>query len=497
MNISVEHILFVASLLILVSVFASKASDRLGLPALLLFLVVGMLAGSEGPGRILFVNLGTAKFVGIAALVFILFYGGLDTKWSNIKPVLGHGISLATLGVIITAAIMGFLLSWFLKMPLMQSLLLGAIVSSTDAAAVFSILRAKGISLKDNIGPLLELESGSNDPMAVFLTLGLIEVMTHQNISAAGLIPEFFLEMSIGVLAGYFGGKLTVFVINKINLDNEGLYPVLMMALTLFIYAASAYVKGNGFLSVYVAGLVVGNQKYIYKRDITRFNEGIAWLMQIAMFLTLGLLVYPSRLIPVAGPGIMAALFLMLVARPISVFISLAFSGYGIREKLMISWVGLRGAVPVILAIFPLIAGVQGADVIFNIVFFIVLLSALLQGGSIAFVSRLLKVEAPAQGKRRYPIEFEHLAGVNADLNEVMVPFGSGVVGKRIFEIGVPEGCLITLISRGEHFIVPNGTTVLEEGDVMLAMAEKAALKQLEKVVAVQKQQPAVREDFE
>ncbi|MCE5300974.1 MAG: potassium/proton antiporter [Spirochaetia bacterium] len=488
MNYSIEQILFIGALLAIAAIFASKISERFGVPALLLFLGIGMLAGSEGPGGIFFENIALSKFVGIIALVFILFYGGLDTRWSSIKSVMKEGIAVATIGVIITAGTLGILIYFFLKLPFMQSLLLGAIISSTDAAAVFSILRSKGISLKGRIRPLLEFDSASNDPMAVFLTMTLIRLMTAKGVSVPSLLPELLLQMGVGFLAGVLGGRLVIFIINKINLYYEGLYPVLVVTMALFIYAGTTYIKGSGFLAVYIAGLVVGNGRMIHKRNIVRFNESIAWFMQIVMFIVLGLLVYPSRLLPVMGQGAVAALLLMFVARPLSIFINLSFSGYTVREKLMISWVGLLGAVPIILATFPLAAGVEGGEMIFNMVFFVVLLSALFQGSTIAFVAKLLKVNAPLSEQRKYPLEFEQMAGIDADLNEVIIPFGSDVAGKRVFELGVPQGCVITMISRGENFIIPNGTTVLEEGDVMLVMAEKEAVKQLEAGVAKQKE---------
>jgi cell volume regulation protein A len=485
MTFHTEYILLIASVLAIISVLSSKISERFGLPTLLLFLGIGMLAGSEGPGKIFFENIELSKFIGITALVFILFYGGLDTRWDSVKTVVKEGISVATIGVIITAGVLGLLIHFILKMELMQSLLLGAILSSTDAAAVFSILRSKGISLKGRIKPLLEFDAASNDPMAVFLTMGLIGVMTGRDANILSLLPKLLIEMGAGFLAGYLGGKLIIFIMNKINLYYEGLYPVLMTACVLFLYAVTVYIKGNGYLSVYVAGLVIGNGRMVHKHNMVRFNESIAWFMQILMFLTLGLLVYPSRLVPVMGQGVVAALILMFVARPASIFINLSFSGYTVREKLMISWVGLLGAVPIILATFPLAAGIKGGEMIFNMVFFVVLLSALCQGSTIAFVAKLLKVNAPFREKIKYPIEFEQTAGIDANLNEVMIPFNSEVAGKRVFEIGVPPGSLITMISRDENFIIPGGTTTVEEGDVMLVMADNEALKKIEQSVAV------------
>ncbi|OPZ66512.1 MAG: K(+)/H(+) antiporter NhaP [Candidatus Aerophobetes bacterium ADurb.Bin490] len=492
MQYSYESLFFVAALLLLVSVVLSKASEKFGLPTLIIFMVIGMIAGSEGVFGIHFDDNEIAKGIGILALSMILFYGGTDTKWVMIKPVIKEGVVLATLGVVATAGITGYAVHILLKIPVIEALLLGAIVSSTDAAAVFSILRSKGINLKGNLKPLLELESGSNDPMAVFLTVGIIGVITASGTSALSLIPAFFVEMVIGLAAGFLFGRLMVRFINRINLEYDGLYPVLTMALVIIIFMVTTQLKGNGYLSVYVAGITLGNSTFIHKNNIIRFHDGVAWLMQIVIFLMLGLLVFPSKVIPVAGQGIIAGLVLIFIARPAAVFACLSFSKLSFKEKVMISWVGLRGAVPVILAIFPLTAGVPGAEKIFNIVFFIVLLSALFQGSTIAVVSRWLGLEEPIINRKKAPIEIDSMAGVNADLNEVMIPFGSDAVGKRLFEIGIPKGALVTLISRDEQFIIPDGGTVLESGDVMLVMADKAAVKTIERNVFVKK--PAAEE---
>jgi len=391
-----EYALIGFALLLLLSVLASKVSERFGIPALLLFLVLGMLAGSDGPGGIYFDDAALAQFVGVTALSLILFSGGLDTDWNSVRPVFKYGLTLSTLGVLLTTLLVGLFTQVVLRSSLLEGLLLGAIVSSTDAAAVFSILRSKGVSLKGQLKPLLELESGSNDPMAVFLTISLVQLLTQPATSLANLILLFGVQMSLGVIAGYVMGKGIVFLANHLRLGYEGLYPVLTLSSVLFTYGVTNLIGGSGFLAVYLAGIVAGNHDFIHRRSLLRFHDGIAWLMQIAMFLTLGLLVFPSRLVPIGGASLLIALWLVFIARPASVFVSLfPIRALSVREKTLVSWVGLRGAVPIVLATYPLLARIPQADLIFNVVFFIVLTSVLLQGTTIPLMARWLGVDEP------------------------------------------------------------------------------------------------------
>lgn len=487
--LSTEYLLLGTAVLLIVSILASKVSDRFGIPALLLFLGIGMLAGSDGPGGISFDNVWIAKSLGVAALAYILFSGGLDTDWGTVRRVLWPGVVLSTLGVFITASLVAWFSMTFLDFSILEGFLLGAVISSTDAAAVFSILRSRNVSLKRKLKPLLELESGSNDPMAVFLTLGILQLMGAPESSPWQLIPWFIQQMFLGALLGWLLGKLSLFAINRLKLEYEGLYPVLTLAVVILTYSLTSVVGGNGFLAVYLCGIVMSRKEFLYKKSLSRFHDGIAWLMQIAMFLTLGLLVYPSKLLPIAAFGLMTSAFLMFIARPVSVFVSLLFAKMGLNEKIMISWVGLRGAAPVILATFVLLANPPKADLIFNIVFFVVLMSVLFQGTSIPLVAKWLKVDAPLEKKRRYPIEFEQTEGVNTDLLEFMVPYNSVVAGKAIYEIGLPADCLVTMICRNEQFIVAGGKTILEEGDVVLALVNPDSQKALQAVLSKQKQQ--------
>ncbi len=492
--IGIESLLLVASILLLLSVMASKAFGSLSVPALLVFLLVGMLAGSEGLGGIDFDDPWLAQSLGVVALTFILFSGGLDTHWADVRSVLWRGLALSTLGVLIAALLVGLFATAVLGFPLLEGLLLGAVVSSTDAVAVFSLLRSRKVRLKGELKPLLELESGSNDPMAIFLTAGLIRLYADPAVSVVSLIPMFVWQMVLGVVLGYGMAKGMVHLINHVKLEYEGLYPVLTISLVLLAYGATASLGGNGFLAVYVVGLVMGNASFIHRRSLARFHDGLAWLMQVTMFLALGLLVFPSRLVPIAWMGLLASVFLMVVVRPISVFVTLALAKMSIREKAMVSWVGLRGAVPIVLATFPLLAGIRGAETIFNMVFFIVLSSALLQGASIPLVARRLGVDAPIPVEPRYPLEFEPTGGIQSEMVELEVPKDSAIVGKQIVEIGIPKGALILLIRRNQEFIVPSGGTLVGAGDTMLVLAHKEALAEVRSMVKSTRPYPSKEE---
>lgn len=481
MNLSIELILVSVASLLLLSVFASKVSDRFGIPALLLFLALGMLAGSDGPGGIYFDDAALSQFIGIVALNLILFAGGLETDWTDIRPVLKEGVILSSLGVLLTALIVGLIAQVLLGFTLLQGLLLGAIVSSTDAAAVFSILRSKNLGLKGKLRPLLELESGSNDPMAVFLTVGLIQLLTQPDFRFNNLAVSFFLQIVVGIAMGFIFGKVIVFLANRLHLGFEGLYPVLTLSVMFLAYSLTSAAYGNGFLAVYLAGIVAGHQDFVHRRSLIRFHNGMAWLMQIAMFLTLGLLVFPSRLVPIIGTGLLVAAALIFLARPLSVFLSLAFSRrFDLREKAFISWVGLRGAVPIILATFPLLARLPEADSIFNIVFFVVLTSALLQGASLPYVAKWLKVDAPIENKPIYPIEYTPVSGFKNELKELPIPPNSPFAGKTIVELGLPPEFLIVLIARKNEFIMPSGGIELQEGDTLIVLADKGTFAQVE-----------------
>lgn len=480
---SIEQLLLGASSLLLLSVLASKASDRLGVPALLLFLLIGMLAGSDGPGGIHFDSPWLAQSLGVVALTFILFAGGMDTQWASVRGQLGRGLALSTLGVAITAGLVGLFAATVLGLTWLEGLLVGAIVSSTDAAAVFAVMRSRSVSLRGPLKPLLELESGSNDPMAVFLAIGLISLMTGPSTSVLDLFPLFARQMVLGAAIGYATGKLMVVLVNRLRLEYDGLYPVLTLSLVLLTYSGSAALGGNGFLAVYLAGLMMGNSDFIHKRSLTRFHDGLAWLMQIAMFLTLGLQVFPRQLLPVAGAGLLLALFLMFCARPVAVFVTLAFTSLTLRETVMVGWVGLRGAVPIILATFPLLAGISQAGMIFNLVFFIVMMSVLLQGTSIPLVARWLRVDEPFRRSPDSSPVWDAPTALKSGLVEMTIPASSPVAGKRLLDLGLSKGTLVTLIWRKGRSFVPDGSTVLEANDVLLVFTDQASSLRLQAVL--------------
>jgi len=471
-NITTENILLVGSILLFISVLAGKTSYRFGVPVLIFFLAIGMLAGSEGIGGIYFDNPKTAQFVGIIALNFILFSGGFETDLKAIKPVLRKGIVLSTLGVLITAITVGLFVWYFLGFTIYEGLLLGSIVSSTDSAAVFSILRSKSLALKHNIRPLLELESGSNDPMAYVLTIVFTGLVMNPEMTLLSSIPMFIQQLVLGTAMGLGLGFFSKQIINKIKLDYEGLYTVLAIALMFFVFAATDYIGGNGFLAVYLSAVYLGNQELIHKKKILKTFDGFAWLMQIVLFVTLGLLVFPSRVVPVLGTGLIISAVLILFARPVSVFITMIPFRMSTRIKLFISWVGLRGAVPIVFATYPLIAGVDKAGLFFNIVFFISISSVLVQGTTLHVVGKWLHLILPESVKPRTLFDMERFESIKSHLHEILIPSNSSVVGKEIVEIGFPKTALISFIRRNGKFITPSGSTVIEANDKLFVLAE-------------------------
>jgi cell volume regulation protein A len=481
--VNLDLTLLAAGALLVVSVFASRASGRLGVPALLVFVAVGMLAGSEGPGGIYFDDVMVTQWIGVIALAYILFAGGLDTDWKTVRPILGQAVTLATAGVLVTAALVGWFAHAVLDFTLLEGFLLGAIVSSTDAAAVFAVLRSRGISLPPRLRSLLELESGSNDPMAVFLTGAAITLIQKPDLGWGSLAADFVLQMVLGGIAGVLLGRLAVLIINRIDLEYEGLYPVLTLGWVLVVYAAASAIGGNGFLAVYVAGIAMSSRRFLHRRKLLRFHDGVAWLMQIAMFLTLGLLVFPSQLVPVVGVSLLIAFFLILVARPVAVFATLLPARVRFREQTLLGWVGLRGAVPIVLATFPLLAGIEQSTAIFNIVFFIVLTSVLVQGTTIPLVARLLGL---AEGENRegpLPLRRE------SELVTLGVPPDGFAVGKMVVEIPLPPDTLILLVHREGGFFAPDGSTRIEAGDKLMIFTSRQSVDGVRTLVEMRAQQ--------
>ena len=398
MPTSIEAVLIIFSTLTILSILTIKLSVRFGIPSLVLFLVIGMLAGSDGPGGLYFDNPALVQSLGVIALVFILFSGGLETEWEGVRPVLWSGLSLSTIGVFLTAVSVGWFVSVVQGLSFLEGLLLGAIVSSTDAAAVFMVLRARNAKIPKKLANLLELESGSNDPMGVVLTLAIIQLLTNPGTSFGELFGFFVVQMTVGAVLGVAMGELIRWTLNTLKLELTGIYPVLTVAFALLTYGVTAELKGSGFLAVYLAGLFLRRRPVAHRRSLVQFHDGLAWLMQIAMFIILGLQVFPARLLPIAGIGLLVALFLIFIARPLSVHISLVSSNLSFREQMLVAWVGLRGAVPIVLATFPVLAGIQQADTIFHLVFFIALTSVLVQGPPIPWIARRLQLDRSSTG---------------------------------------------------------------------------------------------------
>ena len=475
-----ENILLVGSILLFVSILVGKTGYRFGVPALLLFLGVGMLFGSDGLG-LQFHNAKEAQFIGMVSLSVILFSGGMDTKFTDIRPVLPQGLLLSTVGVLLTALFTGLFIWWLSGMswtnihfPLLTSLLLASTMSSTDSASVFAILRSQKINLKHNLRPMLELESGSNDPMAYMMTIVLIQLITSTSMSGAAIAGSFVVQFLVGGAAGYVLGKLAIRMLNHLNIDNQALYPILLLSFVFFTFSITDLLKGNGYLAVYIAGMMVGNHKIMYRKEVYTFMDGLTWLCQIIMFLCLGLLVNPHEMLEVAAVALLIGVFMILIGRPLSVFLCLLPFGRSInaRSQLFVSWVGLRGAVPIIFATYPVVAKVPGAGAIFNIVFFITIVSLIIQGTTVSRMARLLKLSTPMP-KTGNDFGVELPDEIDSDLRDMTVTEEVLARGDTLKEMNLPKGTLVMIVKRGEEYLIPNGTLKLKLGDKLLLISEK------------------------
>lgn len=464
-----ETYILVSALLFLACVVFSKFSDRYGIPVLLIFIFVGMFAGSEGILKIYFDDAKATQDIGMLCLILILFSGGFNTSFKLVRPVLKEGIILATLGVVLTAAVVAGVCHFVLRIPLNDSLLLGAIISSTDAAAVFTIMRSKGLKLKNNIAPLLELESGSNDPMAIFLTIAVIEMIT---LSQMPSLTNFFITMLtqfvLAFVCAYVFGSLMPFIINKIKLGSSGLYPVFTLSWVFIAFALSQKVGANGYLCVYLLGIIANTKEFVGKRSLISFHEGVAWLAQVVIFVTLGLLATPSELGKVALVALGVTLITMFIARPVAVYLSLALCRkFNAKEKLFISWVGLRGTVPIILATYPLAANIESAHLIFNVVFFIVILSVLIQGVTLNPLAKILKLNEEDEKvlSTNLPISYN-------TFRQYMLKEDSSVIGKNIAELNLSGDFIILIVKREGEYIKASGSLVFEVNDLLLILCD-------------------------
>ena len=480
MLFTAENILLVGSILLFVSIIVGKTGYRFGVPALLLFLVVGMLFGSDGLG-LQFHNAKEAQFIGMVALSIILFSGGMDTKYTEIKPILVPGIVLSTAGVLLTALFTGLFIWWLsgmswtnIQLPLITSLLLASTMSSTDSASVYAILRSQKMKLKHNLRPMLELESGSNDPMAYMLTIVLIQFIQSSGMGVGNILGSFIIQFIVGAVAGYLLGKLAILMLNKLNIDNQSLYPILLLAFVFFTFSITDLLKGNGYLAVYIAGMMVGNNKIMYRKEIYTFMDGLTWLFQIIMFLCLGLLVNPHEMLEVSVVALLIGIFMIVIGRPLSVFLCLLPFGKKItmKSRLFISWVGLRGAVPIIFATYPVVANVPGAHSIFNIVFFITIVSLIVQGTTVSWVARILGLSTPLE-KTGNDFGVELPEEIDSDLRDVTVTEEILKKGETLKDMNLPKGTLVMIVKRGDEYLIPNGTIKLHVGDKLLLISEK------------------------
>lgn len=482
-HINIEHFILLAALLLIIGVLTTKFSTRLGVPALVLFLLVGMIMGSDGLGIIYFNNPELTQLIGIIALVVILFEGGLQTKWSSVKAVAGPSLSLATIGVLITTIVVAVAAKLIFNVSWMEGFLFGAIVGSTDAAAIFAVL--KGQNINDRLASTLEAESGTNDPMAMFLTLSLIELMTVDHANVYLLIGSFFWQMGMGLIIGYLLGRFGSFSINKINLDSSGLYPIFTLAFALLTYSVTDLVGASGLLAVYIAALVIGNMDLTYRHSIFRFNEGFAWMMQILMFIILGLLVFPSQFLSfgIIFKGFLLSLILMFLARPVAVFLSTIKMGFHMKEKIFLSWAGLKGAVPIVLATFPMTMGLENSQLFFNVVFFVVLTSALIQGSTISIFADTLGLNGPEKVEPPHSLELVSIGKANAEMIEFAVDEKTAITGQALKNISFPKETLISAMIRNGDLVTPHGDTTVQPGDILYILTAKKRKKELKRLL--------------
>ena len=469
----------IGAILIFCAIMISKTGYRFGIPTLLLFLLVGMGFGTDGLG-LEFDSAEDAQFIGMIALSIILFTGGMDTKLRDIKPVMAQGMILSTVGVLLTTLLTGGFIFWLsgysdmnIEMPVLTCLLLAATMSSTDSASVFSLLRSQKMNLKENLKPMLELESGSNDPMAYMLTIALIQVIASGSGFNMGLLlKDLLVQFTVGGVTGYAFGRFAVWLINKVNLSNSSLYPILLLSLVFITFTITDMLHGNGYLAVYILGVVVGNARLVFRKEINTFMNGLTWFGQIVMFLSLGLLVNPHEMLEVSISALLIGLFMIFVARPLTVGLCLMpFRQMTFKAKCFVSWVGLRGAVPIIFATYPVVSHIPGSHDIFNIVFFITLLSLIFQGMTIAPVAKWLSLDLP-QEKEGNDFGVEIPEEIDSQLTDVTLTAEMLENGNRLMDMNISKGTLVMLVKRGSEFMIPNGRMELKVGDKLLYISE-------------------------
>ncbi|QDV66596.1 K(+)/H(+) antiporter NhaP [Rosistilla carotiformis] len=486
--LSIETLILIIGILLLLGIASNKFSARAGVPVLFVFLIVGMLAGSEGIGGIEFEDYSLAYGIGTVALCLILFDGGIRTPYSSIRSAWKPAGVLATIGVFITALITGAAAAWVLEISIWQGMLLGSIVGSTDASVVFSVLRGGGVNIRPKLANTLEVESGSNDPMAIFLTIGLIQVLSGEVPFGFGLITLFLNQIVLGSVVGIGIGWGGAWMLSHVRLEAAGLYPVMASALALFSFGLAAAFGGSGFLAVYLTGIVIGNRRPVFYRGILLFHDAVAWICQILMFTALGILSFPSRLVGVAVPALLISFVLIFIARPIAVFLCASPFKFSFRELTFLSWVGLKGAIPITLATFPMLAGLPSASLMFDTVFFVVLTSALVQGWTLPHIARYLKLEVPTRLPPPVTLEISSLTNVDGDIVDYFVDESCQATGRMIKDLALPEGVVIALLVRDEQIIPPQGRSVLHSEDHVIVVLRPRVRALVDRIFARREQ---------
>ncbi|MAX66943.1 MAG: potassium/proton antiporter [Bacteriovoracaceae bacterium] len=488
MEIFLNNFLLIGSIILLLSVLLSKSSSRFGFPILIIFMLIGILAGSEGLGGIHFENYELTHSLSLVALCLIIFSGGIETKIKNIKKNLGRGILLSSVGVLLTTIIVGFFVHKLLSMGILESFLLGAILSATDAAAVFGAFKDKKAQVTAKNKNLLKFESGSNDPMAYFLVTIILGIMESPQLDPAALGLQFLMNPLIGLIVGLFLAKLFISLNNIVHLEYVGLYPALTLSFVFLNYSLASYFQGNGFLAVYVFGLLISSKKILHKKLLYSFYDGVSWLSQIGLFVMLGLLVFPSRLFSIAAEGLIVSIFLIFIARPLTIFVCLAFSQFTWKEKTFISWAGLKGATPIVFASLAAMKIGDKAYILFDIVFFVVLISALGQGMSLKFVARKLGLLYETIEDPNFPIDFEVIEKTKNGIKELRIQLNDYALDKRVVDLNLPTGCLVLFIKREGAFLIPDGSTKFLKRDRVVVVTKSKA--DIELVVDCFKQGP-------